>query len=808
VAPEEAAAFAKEGASKEGKSEHVKQDIIKYVLNQAGSFLQDLEDIDAGKMTSVYEAGGVSYLINNGLVEDVDGKATLTSLGKEVFDKVEEEYKKIKPAEPPKEMKAPKEKPNKAFGWYKSLINQDDTVKETTLSSYGMQLVSKDKWPEQIILSSTSKKYIVPKEAVYAVFTYEKCQWALTPKYYVTEGKFSGAPEWETIELSTGKMGTHGGSIVYCLENLIGHKDDIAHAVKEGLSETKDWPVEKELKFDSSHVKNPGAEPKKKTADQPKGKHYTPKAIEYGGITWEPKFLKAVDEWCGSHSFCKSIRDHITQEIDNLPLPKEHNEKDLDKYLAHDMHVTMNDLKEFAKDFDSHTTDIKDKELYRGTANGMWLSCEPGDFVPFGIGSVSRSSSKAFEFGTIHLKIVPPPKGKLRGVDIHGLEDEATGNSDVKDWLDHTENARRYTYEAEVALRCKALKVVKKEQKGLRYTITVEACDDIPKGVVMKSVQPTMWWSLYGDIGGFAESRKKGKLQKARGKLEPIGTIRVVHFGGRRVLRQKTAMGWKWLPSKVDRIEGEHIQRERVKREPTMVRKVLVLKQGKRKGQEVVRYVKKPRPRTYYSPMSIKRAGMRLAGWTDMSHSPTPKQWEVMKKLGTAVIRKGTPEKGLQWHARENSLNIPWKPEARHIECDLWQYRPVKDRVSAVAVMHMTIDYPYARQFIELWITSTERRNKYLGELERSAGYQEFKRSQIAEGIPAENKPASQRVLAMWEGSAEFYVVKHWLSGPKKGMRTEEKSIEKPRIGSVHVGAWGGKYKVVQVRPIEEKPDV
>jgi hypothetical protein len=122
--------------------------------------------------------------------------------------------------------------------------------------------------------------------------------------------------------------------------------------------------------------------------------------------------------------------------------------------------------------------------------------------------------------------------------------------------------------------------------------------------------------------------------------------------------------------------------------------------------------------------------------------------------------------------------------------------------------MHMTIDYPYARQFIELWITSTERRNKYLGELERSAGYQEFKRSQIAEGIPAENKPASQRVLAMWEGSAEFYVVKHWLSGPKKGMRTEEKSIEKPRIGSVHVGAWGGKYKVVQVRPIEEKPDV
>jgi hypothetical protein len=51
---------------------------------------------------------------------------------------------------------------------------------------------------------------------------------------------------------------------------------------------------------------------------------------------------------------------------------------------------------------------------------------------------------------------------------------------------------------------------------------------------------------------------------------------------------------------------------------------------------------------------------------------------------------------------------------------------------------------------------------------------------------------------------ARYIVHKHWLTGPKKGITTREPSIEKPRKGSRHRGAWG-EYKVVAVEQKENR---
>lgn len=50
---------------------------------------------------------------------------------------------------------------------------------------------------------------------------------------------------------------------------------------------------------------------------------------------------------------------------------------------------------------------------------------------------------------------------------------------------------------------------------------------------------------------------------------------------------------------------------------------------------------------------------------------------------------------------------------------------------------------------------------------------------------------------------ARYNVTKLWKDGPKRGSETIEKSIEKPRLGSVKIGAWNAKYKVTKVEEIK-----
>ena len=52
------------------------------------------------------------------------------------------------------------------------------------------------------------------------------------------------------------------------------------------------------------------------------------------------------------------------------------------------------------------------------------------------------------------------------------------------------------------------------------------------------------------------------------------------------------------------------------------------------------------------------------------------------------------------------------------------------------------------------------------------------------------------------ENETMFNVTKLWKDGPRKGCQTIEKSIEKPRVGSVRTGAWNAKYKVIKVEAI------
>jgi hypothetical protein len=246
---------------------------------------------------------------------------------------------------------------------------------------------------------------------------------------------------------------------------------------------------------------------------------------------------------------------------------------------------------------------------------------------------------------------------------------------------------------------------------------------------------------------------------KARGPVAQIGQRKVYMTPTGPRYRVKTAMGWRW--EKTGRPKGKpknaeveqrlHQLQEKFRQrgiavsmdklranyeeaqkpyERKLTRRLVIIKQGKNIGAKRVRYVERPR-QIVLRPSAIRRAQITMGGW-EATGQPTVTHFNVMKKLGVAKVVKGAPRPRHKWSAKEDALIVPWKPESTAITAHLWQFKQGPERKKATAIVSMKIGYPYARQFIENWITGPKRRSDYLGQLERSAGYQNFLRGQGA----------------------------------------------------------------------------
>lgn len=244
-------------------------------------------------------------------------------------------------------------------------------------------------------------------------------------------------------------------------------------------------------------------------------------------------------------------------------------------------------------------------------------------------------------------------------------------------------------------------------------------------------------------------------LLKARGALAQIGARKVYMTEGGPRWRVKTAMGWKWertgrpkgRVANIDRDtylnqlqerfrqKGIEVSMEKLRanyeeaqrpHQRKLTRRLVVVQRGKNKGAQTVRYVERPR-QIVLRPSAIRRAQIAIGGWNPIQQ-PTVTQFNVMRKIGSLKVLSGTPRPRQKWYAREEAVLVPWQPDAKGIIVHLWQYKQGHERRHATATVAVRLPYPYARQFIENWIKGPKRRVDYLGQLERSAGYQNFLR--------------------------------------------------------------------------------
>ena len=125
-----------------------------------------------------------------------------------------------------------------------------------------------------------------------------------------------------------------------------------------------------------------------------------------------------------------------------------------------------NKYKDYNKFVEQNMETIHDAVLFRGTDYDGWLKVKPGDEIPTGMASFSKSEDTAKGFAglaRIILRYTPPPNAE--GIDYQRLMDDKTLGDE---WESRDISLSRYEDEKEVAIRSKALKVKKVSRVTMR----------------------------------------------------------------------------------------------------------------------------------------------------------------------------------------------------------------------------------------------------------------------------------------------------------------------------------------------------
>lgn len=209
-----------------------------------------------------------------------------------------------------------------------------------------------------------------------------------------------------------------------------------------------------------------------KVARKGEEKPVKPKEDKAAKTKLRQESLDIMAQWLKG-GFVVDIRNSI--RLNDGTLKKE----DITEYS---MDNIKNQIKKYVDFADNHLETIKDKFLYRGTQNKNWLNVKPGDEIPLGMASFSKSEEVAKGFtgdSNILIRYSPPPNAE--GIDFHKLMGDKADNYELK----LREVPSSIFNEKEVALRSKALRVKKitinqKENKASDREYTIIDVEVVP----------------------------------------------------------------------------------------------------------------------------------------------------------------------------------------------------------------------------------------------------------------------------------------------------------------------------------------
>jgi hypothetical protein len=151
------------------------------------------------------------------------------------------------------------------------------------------------------------------------------------------------------------------------------------------------------------------------------------------------------------------------------------------------------------------------------------------------------------------------------------------------------------------------------------------------------------------------------------------------------------------------------------------------------KGKKEATYRRKPKTSkpASFPASSIRQAEKITGSWHPAESMPTTGEIKKMIASGNAKVLKGSPQKSGTWRLpkklrdeRYNHLLIPFRPDEKGIKVTFQQIKRNKRRDSVVASVQVTVPYAYAQQFMEKHIQTVRIRNDRIGQMKRSAGYQ------------------------------------------------------------------------------------
>jgi len=207
-------------------------------------------------------------------------------------------------------------------------------------------------------------------------------------------------------------------------------------------------------------------EEKKKAEEANDRERKEEEEIKVDNVSWDPDTLDAIAKWVNGSSL-RSTRIAI-KKLDNTITDQDYISEEITKR---------------AKLVNGQMKTIRNVNvLWRGTNNMAWKEARPGDEIPFGMGSFSKNEHRARGFGSIILRIEPPPP--FYGIDIDKLYRDHTSYKALM-----RRDATHYTDEEEVLLRATHLKVTSEpKQEENRYYVTVKPV--IPEKIRMRKAKP------------------------------------------------------------------------------------------------------------------------------------------------------------------------------------------------------------------------------------------------------------------------------------------------------------------------------
>ena len=218
-------------------------------------------------------------------------------------------------------------------------------------------------------------------------------------------------------------------------------------------------------------------------------------------VKWNEESLDDLASWVTG--FVKKVRYFCMQDdkIEMETIKKEYAAGNWDD-------IYTKKAKRILECFNTQLRKLDASILFRGVCNIKWLDVEKGDLVPFGLGSFSKSFSKAAEFGSVVVEL-QKDGNILEGIDIDKIMSTVDGNESLKVRGAIT----TYQTEKEVIIKCKYLKV--KEKIGRR--IIVEPFIEMQKSRIK------LMWELSSEFDSSLHKKlEKGiifyndKLKKAK----------------------------------------------------------------------------------------------------------------------------------------------------------------------------------------------------------------------------------------------------------------------------------------------------